>query len=107
MTLGSADTYDASSGEVTGAITASSGDLLEFSGNFGAATIDDFAAGPGATHDTIELGVGGLDSYAALTSASAMSQVGSNVMIRLDATDSITLNHVTLSSLVSADFKFG
>ena len=107
VTLGSADTYDASSGEVTGAITASSGDLLEFGGNFGAATIDDFAAGTGATHDTIELGVGGLDSYAALTSASAMSQVGSAVMIRLDATDSITLNHVSLSSLVSADFKFG
>ena len=36
-----------------------------------------------------------------------MSQAGSNVMIRLDATDSITLNHVNLSSLVSADFKFG
>ena len=103
VTLGSADTYDASSGEITGAITASSSDLLGFS----AATIDNFTAGAGATHDTIELGVGGLDSYAALTSASAMSQVGSAVMIRLDATDSITLNHVSSSSLVSADFKFG
>ena len=36
-----------------------------------------------------------------------MSQVGSDVMIRLGATDSITLNEVRLSSLVSADFKFG
>ena len=36
-----------------------------------------------------------------------MSQSGSDVMIRLDATDSIALNHVSLSSLVSADFKFG
>jgi hypothetical protein len=30
VTLGSADTFDASSGEITDAITASTGDLLEF-----------------------------------------------------------------------------
>jgi hypothetical protein len=43
-----------------------------------------------------------------LTSAHqpAMSQVGADVLIKLDPTDSITLNNVTLSSLVSADFKF-
>jgi hypothetical protein len=34
-----------------------------------------------------------------------MSQVGSDVVIRLGATDSITLNDVRLSSLGSADFK--
>ena len=74
MTLGSADTYrPAIHGDVTlGASDsfdqpgrgdrrdhASSGDLLEFSGNFGAATIDNFAAGTGATHDTIEFGASG------------------------------------------------
>jgi hypothetical protein len=37
---------------------------------------------------------------------SAMSQVGADTVIRLDATDSITLVGVTKSSLVSADFKF-
>jgi hypothetical protein len=34
-----------------------------------------------------------------------MAQLGSDVVIRLGATDSITLNDVRLSSLVSADFK--
>ena len=66
MTLGSADSYDASQGGVTGTIRASSGDLLEFGGHFGAETIDNFAAGAGATHDTMEFAMGGLDSYAAL-----------------------------------------
>jgi hypothetical protein len=103
VTLGASDTFDASSGEVSGAITASSGDLLEFSGNFGHETIDDFTAGTGAAHDTLELGLGGFGGYSAL--ASSMSQVGSNVVIRLGAADSVTIDNATLSSLVSADFK--
>ncbi len=102
VTLGASDTFDASSGEVAGAITASSGDLLEFSGNFGHETIDNFTAGTGAAHDTLELGLGG--GYPALSSS--MSQVGSNVVIRLGVTDSVTIDNVTLSSLVSANFKF-
>ena len=105
VTLGSADSFDASQGGVAGTIGASSGDLFEFGGHFGAETIDNFTAGAGPTHDTLEFSTSDFASYAALTHA--MSQVGSNVMIRLDATDSIALNHVSLSSLVSADFKFG
>ena len=35
-----------------------------------------------------------------------MGQVGSDVFITLDATHAILLNHLTLSSLVSEDFKF-
>ena len=105
VTLGSADSFDASQGGVAGTIGASSGDLFEFGGHFGAETIDNFTAGAGATHDTLEFATSDFASYAALTSA--MSQAGSDVMIRLDATDSIALNHVSLSSLVSADFKFG
>ena len=66
VTLGSADTFDASSGEITGAITASSSDLLGFGGNFGAATIDDFVAGTGATHDTVQFATSDFASYAAL-----------------------------------------
>jgi hypothetical protein len=104
VTLGSGDTFDASGGEVTGAITASSRDLLEFGGNIGHETIDNFTAGTGAAHDTIELlGTGGFGAYATLSSS--MAQVGSDVVIRLGATDSITLNDVRLSSLASADFK--
>lgn len=105
VTLGQADSLDLSQGGVTGTIGASSGDLLEFRGNFGAATIDDFTAGARRTHDTLEFATSDFANYAALTSA--MSQAGSDVMIRLDAMDSITLNQFSLSSLVSADFKFG
>lgn len=104
VTLGASDTSDVSSGEVAGTITAASGDLLEFSGNFGHETIDDFAAGPGSAHDTLEL-LGGFGAHAALSSS--MSQVGSNVVIGLGAANSVTLADVSLSSLVSADFKFG
>ena len=102
VTLAASDTFDASSGEVTGAITASSGDLLEFSGHFGHETIDNFHAGTGAAHDTLELGSGGFGGFATLSSA--ISQVGSNVVIGLGA-DSITLVGVAKSSLVLADFK--
>ena len=51
VTLGASDTFHAGSGQVTGTITASSGDLLDFSGSFGHATIDNFAAGAGPTHE--------------------------------------------------------
>jgi hypothetical protein len=74
-------------------------------GNFGHETIDNFAAGAGPTHDSIRIALGVFGSYAALSSS--MSQVGSDVVISLGATDSITLNGVRMSSLVSADFKFG
>ncbi len=105
VTLGSADSFDASQGGASGTIGAASGDLFEFGGHFGAETIDNFTAGAGPTHDTLEFSTSDFGNYATLTSA--MSQAGSDVMIRLDATDTIALNHVSLSSLVSADFKFG
>ena len=54
VTLGSADSFDASHGGVAGTIGASSGDLFEFGGHFGAETIDNFTAGAGSTHDTLE-----------------------------------------------------
>ena len=85
VTLGSADSLDASQGGVAGTIGASSGDLFEFGGHFGAETIDNFTAGAGPTHDTLEFATSDFASYAALTSA--MSQAGSDVMIRLDATE--------------------
>ena len=92
-----------SSGEVTGAITASSGDLLKFSGNFGHETIDNFTAGIGANHDSIQIAMGDFASFDALSHS--MSQVGSDVVISLGAANSITLIGVRASSLVSADFK--
>jgi hypothetical protein len=103
--LGHADSFGASHGGGAGTIEASSRDLFEFGAHIGAETIDNFTAGAGPTHDTLEFATSHFDNYAALRGA--ISQAGSNVSLRLDATDSITLNHVSLSSLVSADFKFG
>jgi hypothetical protein len=103
VTMGAADTFDFAPGGVVGAITASNADLFEFSGKFGAVVIDNFQAGTGATHDTLAFATSDLGGYAAVQSA--MSQVGANVVIRLDATDTITLVDVSLSSLGSADFK--
>jgi hypothetical protein len=48
--LGAQDTFTV--GDVTGAVTASTKDVLAFSGNFGNVTIDKFVAG-GTTHDVI------------------------------------------------------
>jgi hypothetical protein len=104
VTLGASDTFDVSPGIVSGAINASTTDLFEFSGNFGNVTIDDFGAGGGVLSDTIQFAADDFGTFSQVQQAS--SQVGSDVVIRLDATDAITLNNVTLSSLVSADFKF-
>jgi len=104
VTLGNADLVDSSRGEITGAITALTSDLFEFSGNFGNETIDKFTGGTGSTHDTIQFAANDFGSFTAVQSA--MSQVGADTVIRLDATDSITLFGVTRSNLVSADFKF-
>jgi hypothetical protein len=104
VALGATDTFDVSPGEVTGSITASTSDLFEFSGNFSNETINGFTGGTGSTHDTIQFAANDFASFAALQKD--MTQAGSDVLIRLDSTDSITLTGVTLSSLVAADFKF-
>ena len=103
--LGSADSLNASQDGIDGTSGTASGDLLEFGSNFGAETIDNFSAGASRGHDTLEFSTSDFDTYAALTRA--IPQAGSDVMIKFGATDSITLNHVSLSSLVSADFKLG
>jgi hypothetical protein len=79
-------------------------DLLAERGVAVHATIDNFTAGIGANHDSIQIALGDFGSYAALSSS--MAQLGSDVVIRLGATDSITLNDVHLSSLAAANFKF-
>jgi hypothetical protein len=101
VTLGAHDTFTV--GDVTGAVTASTNDFLAFSGNFGNVTIDKFVAGSGTTRDVIWFGSNDFSTFAQVHAAS--TQQGADVVIRL-ATDSITLTGVTLSSLVSADFKF-
>jgi hypothetical protein len=39
-----------------------------------------------------------------MSDAHALKQVGADVVITIDANDSITLNHVNLSSLHASDF---
>ena len=91
-------------GDVTGAVTTSTNDVLAFSGNFGNVTIDKFVAGSGTTHDVISFAANDFSTFTQVHAAS--TQQGADVVIRLDATDSITLVGVTLSNLVAADFKF-
>jgi hypothetical protein len=100
------NTIDSSHGEITGTINASNSDLFEFSGNFGNETIDSFVAGTGSTHDTIQFAANDFGAFAAVQSAMS-SPNGADTVIRLDATDSITLVGVKISSLASDDFKFG
>jgi serralysin len=102
--LGATDTVDVSPGDVTGLFSASSNDRFEFSGDFGTATIADFIAGSGTTHDTIQFAANDFGSFSAVHAA--MSQVGADVVIEHGATDSITLTGVALSTLVAADFAF-
>jgi Hint domain len=105
VTLGAGDTFsDSQGGTVTGPITASGSNLFQFSGHFGNETIANFTGGTGSTHETIQFTA---DDFANFTAVqNAMSQVGPDVVITLDSTDSITLENVTLSNLVSADFQF-
>lgn len=102
VTLGAHDTIYV--GDVTGVVNAKTSDLLEFSGNFGNQTINKFLAGGGSTADVIQFAANDFSSFAQVQGAS--TQQGSDVVIRLDATDSITLTGVTLSSLVAANYAF-
>jgi hypothetical protein len=95
LILASADTVNDEGGTISGPIYASANDLLSFSGYDGAVTIDNFVAS-GAAHDTLLLSAGG-----------AMTQVGSDVVIKRDETDSITLVGVSLASFTAADLKLG
>ncbi len=63
--------------------------------------ITDFTAG-NASGDVIELHAYGIANFAALQAM--MTQVGADVVITFDPSDTITLQHVTLSQLNSGDF---
>jgi len=98
------DVIEDSRGVVTGGIRAWSSDTFEYEGNFGNEKINKFITGTGSTHDVIQFAANDFGSFAAVQKD--MTQVGADVVMRLDTTDSITLAGVKLSSLVSADFKF-
>src|SRR5262249_34369094 len=104
VTLGASDTLNDNGGAISGAVTVSTSDLLGYAGLFGAQTINNFRAGSGAGHDTIELIGSHFSNFGTLRNA--MSQTGANTTIHVDATDTITLAGVNKTSLVAADFKF-
>jgi hypothetical protein len=102
--LGAGDTLTTGDGVITGAIHAADKDIFDFSGSFGHNTITGFV-GTTAQHDIIDFASDDFANYAAVQSH--MAQVGANVVITLDAADTIILQHITLAHLVASDFTFG
>ena len=79
-------------------------DKFIFSGHFGHDTIIDFTA-TGSEHDVVHFSASDFANYAVLQEH--MVQSGSDVLIQMDAADTILLHHVSLSALTAADFQFG
>ena len=103
------DTITAGSGKdtITGGkgddfLTAGTGkDIFVYNGNFGNDTIADF----NTRRDVIHFAANDFTSYSELQSH--MAQAGTDVVITLDANNSIVLMHETLASFTSSDFTFG
>lgn len=93
-----ADTLNGGLGNdtLTGGVGA---DRFVFSGTFGADLVTDFAA-----NDVIQLDASQFASFGAVQAAA--SQSGADVIITLNAANTITLANVTLASLNSGDFLF-
>ncbi len=82
----------------------SGNDTFVFAPGFGQDRISDFQAGSALT-DAIRLSLGtNFDTFAEVLAATA--QVGSNAVITITATDTITLTGVNKSALVANDFLF-
>ncbi len=103
VVLGTGDTLDTSAGEITGRVTAAASDTFDYSGSFGHNTIAGFVSA-GTTHDIISFASDDFANYAAVQAH--MAQVGADVVITLDAGDTIVLLHQTLAHLVAHDFAF-
>jgi Ca2+-binding RTX toxin-like protein len=103
VTGAGADTIAGGAGNdvMTGGLGA---DRFNFAGHFGQDTITDFSAA-GAAHDVLHFAANDFASFDALQPH--IATVGTGVVITLDAHDSITLQHVSLADVTSADFLFG
>ena len=83
-------------------LTGGSGkDTFLYSGNFGNDTIVNF----NAHHDLIHFAANDFASYTALEPH--MVQAGADVVITLDAADTIVLTNQTLANFTASDFTFG
>ena len=78
-------------------------DTFVFGAGFGQDTINDFAAGSGVG-DVIEIDDSLLADFATIQAAS--QQVGNDVQITVDASNSILLKNITLANLHQNDFAF-
>ncbi|MDQ8728500.1 family 16 glycosylhydrolase [Bradyrhizobium sp. LHD-71] len=74
-------------------------DIFAISKGFGSDTISDFAAGDGG--DVLRLQNYGFRTFASFQAAA--KQVGSDTVVTLSATETLTLQNVTLASLVPAN----
>ena len=79
-------------------------DTFIFNGDFGVDTITGFTAGAASGHDVIQFDDAQFADFADVLSHA--TQVGTDVVISLDASHSVTLTSMTLSKLVAADFQF-
>jgi Ca2+-binding RTX toxin-like protein len=78
-------------------------DSFVFDKAFGKDIVTGFVA-TGAAHDTIDFSTAVFANFAAVHSH--MAQSGADVVITLDASDTVTLKGVTLASLTAGDFTF-
>jgi hypothetical protein len=78
-------------------------DTFVFAPNFGHDVIKDFAAS-GRSHDVVQFSKSVFDNFADVLAHA--TQVGQDVVIAADATDSLTLKNVKLAALDKTDFHF-
>jgi len=78
-------------------------DTFVFAANFGNDVIKDFAA-TGRSHDVIQFSKSVFDSFASVLAHA--TQVGQDVVISADASDSVTLKNTKLTALDRQDFHF-
>jgi Ca2+-binding RTX toxin-like protein len=78
-------------------------DHFNFADGFGQDVITDFAA-TGTAHDVIQFSAADFASFTDLQAH--MAQVGADVVITFDPTDSLVLKNVALGSLTADDFVF-
>jgi hypothetical protein len=78
------------------------GDGFVFKGSFGNDVVNNFHAGEAANHDALSFSSSAVPDLAHLQ----MAQSGNNVVITIDAHDTVTLTGVKLSALTAHDFVF-
>lgn len=96
------DVFDGGLGNDT--ITTGDGsDIIVFKPNFGLDTVTDFQAGAGSA-DVLEIDTSVFADFEAVLAAAA--QVGDDTVITYDASNTVTLKNVALTSLHDDDVRF-